>query len=83
MEARKAKSDHAFAIDNHKTAKSNLALAQKINDKTRIKYQEGVASSMELSQSDEQYQRKQGDYINALYQLLNSKSNLDKALSKY
>jgi len=65
---------------NHETyvnQKDNLALAKKIYDKTLLKYKEGVASSLELSQTQNQYLSVEGNYIKALLELLKSRSMLD------
>ena len=65
---------------NHETyvnQKDNLALAKKIYDKTLLKYKEGIASSLELSQTQNQYLSVEGNYIKALLELLKSRSVLD------
>jgi len=65
---------------NHETyvnQKDNLALAKKIYDKTLLKYKEGLASSLELSQTQNQYLSVEGNYIKALLELLKSRSVLD------
>ena len=67
---------------NHETyvnQKENMALAKKIYDKTVLRYKEGVASSLELSQTQNQYLTAEGNYIKALLDLLTSKSELQKS----
>jgi outer membrane protein TolC len=67
---------------NHETyvnQKDNMALAKKIYDKTVLKYKEGVASSLDLSQTQNQYLTAEGNYIKALLDLLTSKSELQKS----
>lgn len=83
MAAKQAKSDYAFAIKNLEVSKRNLDLATEIRRKTLIKFKEGISASMELTQADRQFQESQSQYIGALFQLLNAKTKLDKALSKY
>jgi len=60
----------------------NLALAQKILNTTRIKYKEGVGSSMEMTQAEQELYRTQANRMNALYELVVAKADLDKALGK-
>lgn len=60
----------------------NLALAQKILNTTRIKYKEGVGSSMEMAQAEQELFRTQANRMNALYELVLAKADLDKALGK-
>lgn len=67
---------------NHETyvnQKDNMALAKKIYDKTLLKYKEGVASSLDLSQTQNQYLTSEGNYIKALLDLLTSRSELEKS----
>jgi outer membrane protein TolC len=56
-----------------------LELNEKIYDKTNIKYREGVGSSVELTQAEASLHQSQASYINALYELLVSKTDLDIA----
>tara|TARA_B100001063_G_scaffold247379_1_gene293758 strand:- start:13761 stop:15098 length:1338 start_codon:yes stop_codon:yes gene_type:complete len=78
-----ARSEYTFALSQFNTAKDNLKLAERIYNKTKIKYEEGVDSSMDLTQANNQLLDTQGNYINAALQLINAKSNLDKALNNY
>lgn len=57
----------------------SMELAKKIYDKTVKKYQEGVASSLELSQTQNQYLSAEGKYIRSVLDVLKSKSELDKS----
>lgn len=83
MQAETAKSDYSFALDQYKTEKENLDLALRIKTKTEIKYNEGLSSSLELTQAQNQYLQTQGNYINSIFQLISAKSKLDKALNNY
>ncbi len=78
-----ARSDYAFALDQYTAQKDNMELAQKIFDKEQIKYQEGISSSLELTQANNQLLSSQGDYLNSTLQLISAKSKLDKALNNY
>lgn len=62
--------------------KKSLALSEKIYNKTQIKFKEGVGSSVELKQAESSLYQSQGSYINALYDLLSTKVDLDIALGK-
>lgn len=64
--------------ENLQNAKKSLELAQKIYDRTALKQKEGLASSFELSQMKNQVLQSQGKYIQALFDLLNAKAELDK-----
>jgi len=60
-------------------AKQILALNEKIFDKAQIKYDEGVGSSVELTQAESSLYQSQAQYINALYDLLTTKTEIDIA----
>lgn len=59
--------------------KQNLELAQEIYNKANIKYQEGVGSSLEIVQAENDLKSSQTNYLNALYDLVISKIDLKKA----
>jgi outer membrane protein len=58
----------------------NLALAEKIYKTTQVKFKEGVGSSIELSQAEQELYKAQGNLVNARYELLVAKMNIKKAL---
>lgn len=60
-------------------ANRSLELNEKIFKKTRIKYAEGVGSSVEVTQAEASLYQAQATYINALYDVLSSKTELDIA----
>lgn len=83
LELLNAKAEYNNNVSVYKNETESLKLAERIKDKTRIKYQEGLASSFELTQSETQYLETQGRYIQATFNLLSSKNKLDKALNNY
>lgn len=77
------RTDYKTAKDDFENQKKNLDLAQKIYDKVKIKYEEGVGSSIELAQAETELTTTQSNYINSMYELLSKKSELMKALGNY
>lgn len=69
------------AYDQFVNEKRNIELTSRIYDKTLIKYKEGISSSMDLTNAQNQYLNAQKNYFTALYTLLVSKNKLDKLLS--
>lgn len=57
-------------------------VSEDIFRKSEIKFKEGVGSSLELSQAELAYYQAQTAYINALYDVVIAKVDLDKALGK-
>ena len=82
INAQNSKSQYTFALSQYKTTEANLELAQRIYNKTKIKYEEGISSSLELTQANNQLLDSQGNYIQAAFQLIQAKSNLDQALNQ-
>jgi outer membrane protein len=82
LQVNSARSNLSNAIEVFKTEKQNLSLAEKIQDKTLKKYKEGIASSFELNQIQNQYLTTQSNYVNAMFELLNANQKLEKALGK-
>ena len=83
LEMKNAETNYNNAYAKYETQQKNLELAQKIHDKTLIKYNEGIATSVELSSAENDMLQTQSQYINALYELLLAKADLDKALANY
>lgn len=80
LEVEQTRTAYENASEQEKTLKANLELAQKILRIATIKYQEGVGSSLEVSTSQSTVLQTQSAYINALYELLIAKTDLEKAL---
>ncbi|MCJ7681947.1 MAG: TolC family protein, partial [Candidatus Aminicenantes bacterium] len=71
------------AHDSYSNTKDNLALTQKVYDKTVIKYKEGVASSMDLTQAHNGFLAAQNEYIQSISQLLQAQNSLDRLLNDF
>lgn len=83
LQAKTAKSDYMFYISQYNNDTEGMELAEKIYERMQIKYNEGVSTSMDLTQSHNQYLEKQGAYINSLFQLFDAKASLYQALNKF
>jgi len=82
LQEQSARAEYATSFAQHNNQKESLKLAEKIRNTTAIKFSEGLASSMELTQSETQYFNAQANYIQSIFQLLNAKTKLDKAINK-
>lgn len=83
LQYQRALSDYNFAMDNLNNQMRNRALSERIFSRTLRKYKEGISSSLELTQSENQHLESERNYINALLNLLNAKEALEYALGKY
>lgn len=82
LQLENAKNNYALAIDNYETAKKNLALSERIEQKNQIKYQEGLATSFELRQAQTQLYTTQQEYLQSMVEVVNTKTDLEIILNK-
>ncbi len=76
-----ARNEMINAFDTYNNVKKNLELTQRIYDKTLIKFREGLSTSMDLTQAQNQMLSAQSEYINNLNTLLNAKNKITKLTS--
>ena len=76
-----AKSDYQFAIEQYETAKQNLSLAERIEKKQQIKFFEGISTSFNLSQAQNQLYTQQQNYVQSMLAVIAKKAALEDALN--
>lgn len=81
IEIQDARTDYQFAIDNFENSKENLELAERIEKKENIKFFEGISSSFDLTNAQNQLYSKQQNYLESIQYLINSKTTLENALN--
>lgn len=81
MEFESALNSYQTAYSNFITNRESMILSKKVYDKTVIKYREGVSSSFELTQNQNQYLMAESNYYNSVLSLLNAKAKLDRILT--
>ncbi|MFT7435058.1 MAG: outer membrane protein TolC [Algoriphagus sp.] len=69
-------------LENLEVQKGNMDLAQEIVRVTKIKYEEGVGSNLEVVNAENDNRQAQTNYFAALYDVLVAKVDLDKAHGK-
>ncbi|ELR72356.1 outer membrane efflux protein [Fulvivirga imtechensis AK7] len=79
LEIKQAKVNMVNAMEQMRAQRENMDLAEEIYNVTKIKYQEGVGSNLEVVEADTDYKESQTNYYNALYEALVAKVELDKA----
>lgn len=80
MQAITAKDDFLSALEQLETSQKNINLATRIKEKTLIRYQEGLASSMELTTAENQLIQAQTEYINTLFKAMDAKLQMKVVL---
>lgn len=78
-----AKASYTLAQVEFETEKSSLELSQKIYDRSKILYKEGLGSSFEMTAALTELNTSQSAYLQASYKLITTRINLEKALGKY
>jgi len=76
-----AKNNFTLAIDNYETAKQNLKLSERIENKNQIKYKEGLATSFELRQAQTQLYATQQEFLQSMVEVINKKTELEIILN--
>lgn len=71
--------NYTNSINSLESQQSNLNLANEVLRVTKIKYEQGVGSSIEVTQAQTALKEAENNYINALYNALVSKVDTEKA----
>jgi outer membrane protein len=82
LQANLARATYLNSLRSLDNQKQNQGLAQEVLRVTKIKYQQGVGSSLEVNQAQTDLETADNQYIQALYNALVSKVDLDKAYGK-
>lgn len=82
LEYSKAKIDYANALNEYNEMLGNLQLAEKIYKTVQMKYSEGLGSSLELTNAEQELYTTQSMLINAKYKVLIAKTDVEKALGQ-
>lgn len=77
-----AKSSYDRAKEQLSIQKDNFSLAQDIYNKASLKLKEGVGSSLELTNSDNDLKQAQTNYLSSIYDWLNAQIELNRAIGK-
>lgn len=80
LEVNSAKITYDNGIASLNSQKRSRELAQEVLRVSKIKYQQGVGSSIEVTQAETDAENADNQYIQALYNTLVSKVDLEKAL---
>jgi outer membrane protein TolC len=74
--------DFANALEKYRSDKKNLELSEKVVRVTNKKYVEGLASSLELTQVNNQYLQALTNYTSSMVEVLNAKIKIDSLMNK-
>ena len=77
-----AKSEYEYSVEQYATSKSNLRLAERIENKQQVKFKEGISTSFEFSEAQRQLYSAQQTYLQSMIDVINKKTALDKITNK-
>jgi outer membrane protein TolC len=82
LQFEKAKSEYEYSIEQYTTSKNSLSLAERIENKQQIKFKEGLSSSFDFTEAQQQLYSKQQDYLQSMVDIINKKATLEKIVNK-
>jgi outer membrane protein len=83
LEFENAKIQYLNASVTIESRKKSLALADKIYETARIKFKEGIGSSLEITSAERDVYQSQANMLDAQISLINAKVDLDKSMGKF
>jgi len=82
LQANKARITYINGLQSLKSQKENMGLAEEVLRVAKIKYSQGVGSSIEVTQAQTDLDSADNSYIQSLYDALVSKVDLDQAYGR-
>lgn len=81
LQAKQLRFNLVSAMENYNTQKKSVEVAQRVYKSMENKYSQGMASSLELTQANDNLLKSQNNYVSAAIEVLNAKLELDKLYS--
>jgi outer membrane protein TolC len=66
------------SLENYFTQRENVEVAQSVYDSYLRKYEQGMATSLDLTQANSNYLDAESNYLSAIMEVMNAKLQLDK-----
>ena len=82
LEIARTRVTYTNSVDFMNVQLENVKISEEVYNITKIKYQQGVGSNIEVITADADYKEAQTNFFSALYSALISKVDYDKALGK-
>jgi outer membrane protein TolC len=81
MQERQLRYNLKTAMEKYHSEKENVLLAKRILDNYNLKYEQGLVSSMDITQSNNNYLQAENNYISSIMEVIQAKLALDKLLN--
>ena len=82
LQERQLRFNLASAYDQYLNRKNNVEVTLRIYDSYQFKYEQGVASSLDLATANNNYLQAESDYLTSIVALLNARLELQKLMNK-
>ena len=82
LQERQLRFNLASAYDQYLNRKHNVEVTLRIYDSYQFKYEQGVASSLDLATANNNYLQAESDYLTSIVALLNARLELQKLMNK-
>jgi len=69
------------SLENYLTQKENVEVAQSVYDSYRRKFEQGMATSLDLTQANGNYLDAESNYLSAIMEVMNAKLQLNKLMN--
>jgi len=73
--------DLESSLENYITQKENVEVAMRVYDSFRKKFEQGMATSLDLTQANGNYLDAESNYMTSMMEVLNAKLQLDKLMN--
>jgi outer membrane protein TolC len=70
------------SLENLYTQEENVEVAQRVYDSYRRKFEQGMATSLDLTQANGNYLDAENNYLTAIMEVMNAKLQLDKLMNQ-
>ncbi len=81
LQVETARNSYQFALDQFNTTKQNIVLAESIANKEQIKFFEGISTSLDLTNAQNQLYSIQQEYLMSILEIIQTKVELENALN--
>ena len=68
---------YTLALENFKRSQENLSLAENIEEKNQIKFNEGIVGSFTLREAQTQLYQAQNEYLTSMQSVIQARTALD------
>jgi len=69
------------SLDNYFTQQENVEVAQRVFDSYQRKFEQGMATSLDLTNANDNYLNAENNYLTAIMEVMNAKLQLDKLMN--